>query len=226
MKWSDLKLMAIGGNCASMYLLGGDKRIHGPFDNIVVEKVNALKLLFENKYLEYIKNSQCTKIDTPHPKEGEPKFSSIFDCGVTIIHNDPKTDRYLETLQVRINNFNAFYKNLSTNYFFIFVLNQRTTYYGTKQLRGTLLVDILEYLKSIKLLDKTIFIGTEEAKDVTDPWTYYNYSLNDNDLKYLRSKYQLNYIQLNDLNLQSEEGKIEAHNQFKKKLVSYLERNK
>ena len=167
-KFEDLKLIALGGNCVSMYLLGGDKRIRGPFDNIVIEKVEALKLLFENKYLDYIKNNSCIKIDTPHPMKGEPKFSSQFNCGVTIIHNDPKTNRYLETLQIRINNFNNFYKNISENCFFIFVLNQRTTYYGTKQLRGTLLIDILEYLKKLNLLNKTIFIGTEEANDVTD----------------------------------------------------------
>jgi len=221
MKFEDCKLMALGGNCASMYILGGDIRIRGPVDNVVIEKVDVIKLLFENRYLEAIKKFNCTQIATPHPKINEPRFSSQFDFGVTIIHNDPKTDHYYETLALRINTFNNFYKEIhNPSHYFIFVLNQRTTYYGTKQLRGTLLIDILEYLKKLNLINKVIFVGTNEANTVQDTWTYYNYSLNNNDLKQFKEKYNIKYIELTELDLTTDEGKMKAHQQFKQQLLS------
>ena len=79
MKFEDCKFMALGGNCASMYLLGGNIRIRGPVDNVVIEKYNAIKLLFENKYLDAIKTTNCKLTATPHPMVNEPEFSSQFD---------------------------------------------------------------------------------------------------------------------------------------------------
>ena len=47
MKWSDLKLMAIGGCCLSVFILKKD-RIPGPVDNTLLFNVESIKLLLDN----------------------------------------------------------------------------------------------------------------------------------------------------------------------------------
>ena len=224
LKFEDLQFMSIGGNCLGLYILGGQDRIKGPVDNVVIEKANAIKLLLDNKYFEAIKTEPCTQIPTPHPHKGEPVFSSQFDFGVTVIHNDPKTERYLETLSARVKTFNSFLNELKNkpNYYFVFALNQRTTFYNTKTLRGTVLQDLLELFQHENLLDKVIFVGTNQASAVTENWTFYSYALNEADKQKFKTEFNFNYIELDNLDLRTLSGQLAAYTQFKSKVIDYL----
>lgn len=225
-KFEDYKFMSIGGNCANIYLLGGQNRIKGPIDNVLIEKVGAIQLLFENKYYNYVKNKPV-KLTPKAPQGNDPLFSSAYFAGMTMPHNNPKTEKYLDGLKIRLETFNQFYTELKqpkNHNFFIFVLNNRTNYYNQKMLRGTLLVDILNYLKSLNLLDKVIFIGTTEDTSLKLNWSYYNYSLNKADLKKLQATYNLNYFEVNNLNLETLDGKLAAAKQFKDAFMNWANR--
>ena len=224
--FEDLKFMSIGGNCTNIYLLGWKNRIRGPIDNVLIEKVGAIQLLFENKYYNYVKNKPV-KLTPKAPQGNDPLFSSTYFAGMTMPHNNPKTEKYLEELKIRLETFNQFYTELKqpkSHNFFIFVLNNRTNYYNQKMLRGTLLVDILNFLKSLNLLDKVIFIGTTEDISLKLNWSYYNYSLNKDDLKKLQANYNLNYFEVNNLNLETLDGKLAAAKQFKDAFMNWANR--
>ena len=224
--FEDCKFMSLGGNCTNIYLLGWKNRLKGPIDNVLIEKVGAIQLLLENNYYNYVKNKPV-KLTPKAPQGNDPLFSSSYFAGMTMLHNDPKTEKYLNELKTRIEVFNQFYTELKqpkNNNFFIFVLNNRTNYYGQKTLRGTLLIDILEYLKKLKILNKVIFIGTSEDPALKLTWSYYNYSLNMKDLDKLQTTYNLNYFEVNNLNLETQEGKLAAAKQFKNSFINWAKR--
>ena len=60
-KFEDYAFLSIGGYCLSVYALGAS-RIKGPVDNVLIEGVKALDLLFNNKYLEYLQSTKAQEI--------------------------------------------------------------------------------------------------------------------------------------------------------------------
>jgi hypothetical protein len=171
MDLSNKKIISIGGGCFSNILLtrlnkltGYDIRVPGPIDNLRSQHgiLGSLKL-FDKSLEEQLlgKNAKpyiYKKADGKKPYDEcdeEFKFEDFV-----IIHNDWSTDKYKEGLKNRFNNFYDFYEKSKKdgNYLFIYTLCE----FDNKSIGE--LNTIKEHLKKLGILDKTIFIGEEIAK--------------------------------------------------------------
>jgi len=161
MKFEDLKFMSIGSNCAPILFLGKN-RIRGPIDNMAITDAYAIKFLIENTFFNYICDETNFIITNPKYGKGRPADPDVWFIYkyVNILHNDPRTDKFKVELKKRCELFNSFLANVKTNknYYFTFCLNEAMVDTTTHKLKDKTLYYICEYLKSIALLDKVIFV--------------------------------------------------------------------
>ena len=184
------KFMQIWGSCVDLYVLG-ENALKGPVDNLLTKNKKVIKLLVEDKYLEYIKTATFEETERPVGFEGDSPIA--YDTPIVrIVHNNPLLERYIKRTEERCNRLKEFLAEVKTNknYFLIYSLNSFDINRKTHKLKGKVLVENIEYLKSIGLLDKVIFIGTT-GKAWTDFWS--------NDLIPLIKKYNLKYLEVDGL---------------------------
>lgn len=168
----NLKFMSIGSNCYGMAYMG-EQRVRGPIDNFLAMKgltstITLFKGALENEILNTI----------PKEFKGTPRqFEITFQYeNFWIVHNDARTSKFKEEFQRRIQNFNDFYSNIKlSNYWFVYNLGQFDIKFSNGIGKGIntevptdYFLNGLEYLKSLKLLDKIIFVGNIHSEPRPD----------------------------------------------------------
>lgn len=223
MKFEDLKLLSIGGGCLALYLLGKD-RLQGPVDNVLIKTDKAIKLLLDNQYLAYIKSNKKKKILKGHDYKDwqDVPYLYNYEDNLIIIHNDPTTEKYLKNLNIRLKNFNAFYKKVKIDpeYYFIFTVPYSMIGHNTHEQIDNRLEKLILLFKKYNLLDKVVFI-TSKAPDALER-AWYNIWPKESVIQNLQKKYNINYVSLTDLNLETAAGLKKAQEQFKKKITKLL----
>ncbi len=227
MKWSDLKLMAIGGCCLSVFILKKD-RIPGPVDNTLLFNVESIKLLLTNKYYSYIKHHTPIKTLKANRVPWEPDYNYEFPKIVRIVHNNIEEPKFMPELKKRVNNLNKFWETFSTDRtkFFIFSIPYSMINQDSGQLENRFLEEIIQYFKDLNILDRVIFVGCKKSNKVENNVWYDNYLL-PNDLNYLKDKYNIKYLELTDVII-TRKGLTEKEKlyiQFKQKLAKLLKLN-
>ena len=220
MKYDANNFMSLGGFCLSLYVLGKD-RPRGPVDNVLMAKPKTVELLIENKYLNYLLKTTPKKVKKRWP-EAESAYDFYFEDNFRVVHNDAQSKEYLAEVARRVKIFNTFLNEVkkSDNKFFIFSLpytfvDQKTHKLSTNYLEKTIL-----YLKSKNILHKTIFIGSRPKKTITRIVWYDSY-IRSQDVQNLIKKYKINYIELNEVELGTADGKEKLHKQFVAKISKF-----
>lgn len=209
LKFSDLKFMSIGSNCADIGFLGRN-RPRGPVDNMRGRNTHpCFQCLLEGTFLK-----EFTKIPKQEPKEktfeGDTEISYIYDS-YEVVHNNPLDRKFKETLEKRYQYFKDFYKNIhKPNYYFTFSLNHEILK-ENHSVKKSLVEEEIALLKKHNILNKTIFIGTKLIKR-TGSFDFYS-----NDFKKMFP--QVLYIELEDINLFDTTSTQE---QFKNKIIDLL----
>lgn len=229
MNFEDLKFMSIGSNCVFLACFDRKARLKGPVDNVSLKGVNALKLLFENKFYSFIYNTTPVKRhkNSNEFKKGDCEYETTYPNNtVSFIHNIPEGEHFFNNLKTRCDALMAFLPEVKTNpnAWLIFTLNGNFVKYGM----GTLVLDNLKncllYLKDINILHKVIIIGSK-VKD--SDYKVFNHYLNNDSLNKLSVdiKEPINYLELTDVNAWEP---AETQKQFKLKIVpainTYLNR--
>lgn len=187
------KFMQIYGNCLAVHILGPN-RVKGPVDNVSAKNILLVKELLFGDYYSYIKAAPCKVFDRIAKFNGDSSKGYAFPI-VDIVHENPKTEKYLAGLELRMANFKAFYLNVKTSkdYFFIYSLNSN----DVNRINHTFIKNNLEnniiYLKSIGLLNKIIFVGSRSGKNGYSWWSFYA-----KDMQRLIKKYNLIYVEVID----------------------------
>ncbi len=207
----EYQFMQIYGNCAATHYLG-DKRIRGPVDNVITKSNKCIELLLNNKYVDYIKKTS-PKLAKRNPNfSGDSEISYIYDL-VEVVHQDPRTTKYLTELKNRQNNFNEFLQNINKdNYYFVYSLNIYELDNSTHSLKANRFETNIKYLKEHKLLDKTIFVGTVG----TNWWNFWSNDI----IKYIL-KYNLKYIEITNVGIGHCDN-TDATQQFNKKVIDVI----
>lgn len=220
-KFEDCKFMSIGSYCLSIYILGNN-RIAGPIDNVLIENSRSIELLLDNKYFNYLTNTNFIKIPKKYTENEEANFDFYFSNVVKIVHNDIEKPKYFINLKERINNFNAFIKSIKDkNKFLVFTISYLFTDYKNGEVLNNSLESIIKYFKSKNILDKVIFVGCKKNKSIKkQPW--WNNYLNEKIVQKWKQQYQINYIELTDTDLATLPGKQAANVQFKQKFNKLL----
>lgn len=218
MNFEDLKFMSIGSNCAPIYFLGPD-RLRGPVDNMAITDTYILKYLVDNTLFEYITNSSNFKITNPKYGKGRKKDPDVWFIYkyLNIIHNDPRTNEFKMELKSRILRFNEFLNNVKTknNYYFTFCLNESMVDTSTHKLKNKTFYYVCEYLKSVNLLEKTIFVELHADNISHGGWC----NCYINNMTDYKLKYNLKVIELFNYN---EINKDSLFQQFRKKIEEIL----
>lgn len=181
------KFMQIWGNCLALYTLG-ENGVKGPVDNLITKNKKVLELLFNDKYLDYIKGAEFTESSRPIGFEGDSPVA--YETSVLrIVHNNPHLDSYKKRTEERCQNLKDFLAELpkNKNYYLVYSLNNFDINRKMHTLRGKTLITNIEYLKKLSILDRVIFVGTV-GKDWTNFWS--------NDLITIIKKYKLKYIEI------------------------------
>lgn len=221
MKFEDYKFMQLGGNCAYLGFQSDKKRIRGPMDNTIIFGVNCIKLLFNNKLYDFVKNTKF--ISKPRPKSFKldcPVFSTFPNDTVRFVHNIPEGEKFFTNFKQRCENFNNFFKKVKTDdkYYFIITINQIFAELDTGKLKNNKLDEIIKFLRKTKLLDKTIFVGTRATKkEYKKLFNYYIKDIN----KYKQKVGNINYIEMLDVDIWPQSSK-DTQLQFKKKISVLL----
>lgn len=221
-KFEDYKFMQLGGNCAWLAMQDRATRIRGPMDNTILFGVNGIKLLIENKFYNFIKNTPFTKkLRTTGIFEGDyPWFSTFPNNTVRFVHNEPKGEHFFKNLKKRCDTFNTFLKKVKENkyYYFIITLNQEMLEWQTGKIKDNKkLFDIIKYLNKIHLLDKVIFIG---CKVVKIDYNCFDYYLKEIDILKLKKQFlDFHYIEITDVNIWDQ---AHAEEEFKNKVTNLL----
>lgn len=220
MKYDAKNFMSLGGFCLSIYILGKD-RPRGPVDNILIQRPKVIELLLENKYLSYLLKTTPKKVKKRWP-EAESDYDFYFEDNLRIVHNNAQSKDYFIEVEKRVKIFNAFLKEVqkSEDKFFVFSLPYTFVDQQTHKLLGNYLEKTILYLKSKNILHKTIFIGSKPKKSIKKI-VWYNSYLNTQDMQNLIKKYKINYIELNEVELGTSEGKEMAHKQFIEKILKF-----
>lgn len=206
--------MQIYGNCTAVHCLGLD-RIKGPVDNVQTKNYQVMELLLNGGYFDYIKNAHFEKSSRPAGFDGDSDIAYSTPI-VRIVHNNPSTQKYLENLAIRCENFKNFIAHLDKDKFLIYSINV----YDLKKdhtLRKHNLINNIEYLKKVKLLDKVIFIGS-----VGDSWSNFW----SDELIPIIKKYNLKYIEMVGIKAMRDvtPGYFEQlYDQFYKKAAAVIE---
>lgn len=204
----NIKIMSIGGNCRNIPILGKD-RIRGPIDNIqLLGGLSDTKIIFEDSLVSMVKT------ETPIQEKRNPTFPGDSDTLYTyshfqVVHNNPLTDKYLEELEKRMDNFRNFRKKveMDPNYYFIYAMSIGDVVLDTQDIKRGFL-DGLQYLSQLGLLHKTIIFGT------TCECTRYFYHIKDSEvLKQVPLYIQIDKFFFHDKTLED---------QFHKKLLGIL----
>lgn len=223
-KFENLKFMSIGGCCLSVYVLGKD-RIRGPIDNALIFNKKTIELIINNQYYSYIKHHKPTKTKKANIVPWEPEFNYEYQDIVRIVHNDVELPKFMPELKRRVNNFNDFWLDFKTNpkKFLIFTIPYSMLKSDKSGLLNNYLEDIIVYFKEIGILDKVIFIGGKQSPRVEKQVWYNNY-LTEQDLMYLKTKYNIKYIELNNLIITrlGAAEKEKVFKQFKDKVMEVI----
>ena len=168
----NLKFMSIGSNCYGMAYMG-EQRVRGPIDNFLAMKgFSSTITLFEGTIENEILNTKPKEFKGS-PRQFEVTF--LYD-NFWIVHNDARTNKFKEEFQRRIQNFNEFYKNIDLpDHWFIYNLGQFDIKFSDGIGKGIntqeptdYFLKGLEYIKSLDILNKIIFVGnihSEPRKD-------------------------------------------------------------
>lgn len=173
-------------------------------DNNILSGVNCIKLLLENKFYTFIKDTPYeTKLRQQGFFKGDCKYLSVFPNNtLRYVHNIPSGDHFFENLAKRCENFNNFYKKVKCDprYYFIITLNQDMIEYKTGNLKkNNTLINIINYLKEINLFNKVIFVGSRVKTIKYDAFDYY---LNDNSYALIKKLFpDINYIEVADVDV-------------------------
>lgn len=211
-----LQFMQIYGNCAITFFLH-DTRIRGPVDNIVLKNKEGIKLLVEDKYFEYIKDTiknNAFKI-TPRIPSFKGDLDTAYDTNIVrIVHNNPFEAKYLENLKIRCKNLKEFLNNINNkDNYLIYTINLRDVGIKTHKLIGNHFEENVKYLKKLGLLDKTIFVATTGTGWLNSKC---------DGLIPIIKKYNLKYLELHNVK-QANESTIEDFNALNKIFIQEVE---
>lgn len=221
MNFEDLKFMSIGSSCVYLACISKDVRLRGPVDNIKLKNIKALKILLENRFFDYIKNTsyKTTRKKLGDFQKGDCEIISDFpDDTFTYIHNLPSGDHFFNNLKIRCDNLKEFLNKVTKddNSWLLFSLSGSYVEYGTGKLINNQLYQILSYLKDKNLLNKTILIGSHWK---TINYKIFNHYLNKESINQLRKTFNFNYIELDDVDYRFPK---ETQKQFKNKVINLL----
>ena len=210
------KFMQIYGNCSIVHCLGHE-RLRGPADNVVAKGINFLKVLLHGDYLKYIKTTAYTTAKRTPGYVGDSAVEYRFPI-VDIIHNDITKENTWAELNKRLINFKNFRQKVLTDptYYFVYSINYYDVDRQSHQMNRDIFIENLEYLKAEGLLNKIVFIETRN-KDEEAFWNFYATNIQD-----IIEKYNLIYIQINDLTLGAPDENI-IMPQFYKKAVAAIQ---
>ena len=184
------KFMQIYGSCVDLFITG-ENLIKGPVDNVLTKNKDVIKLLLNDKYLSYIKTTKFTQTERPIGFPGDSPVA--YDTPlIRIVHNNPLLESYTKRTEERCKNLKEFLSQVRTNknYFLLYSLNSFDINRKTHKLKNKVFIENVEYLKTVGLLDKIIFVGTV-GTCWTDFWS--------NDIIPVIKKYNLKYIEISGI---------------------------
>ena len=224
MKFEDLNFMSIGSNCVFVATYPKDERLKGPVDNTSLKSVNAVKMLFDNSFYSFIKNT--TPVKRPKkPNEfrpGDCEYETIYpNDTVSFVHNIPEGEKFFTEFKKRCDRLYSFIKDVrvKNNCWLVFALNGNFVRYGTEELVKHNLEDVIIYLKSQNILNKVIFLG---SKVVNNNYKVHNHFLDAKSLELLKHKYNIKYVELINVSTWNPEN---AQKEFKLKMEKCLCQN-
>lgn len=207
------KFISIGSNCACLGYLGSD-RIKGPVDNMISTKGSVcVEALFSGNIVDEIVNNpplEITNRNKGYPTDSDKAY--IYKS-YTVCHNNPVTEKFKEEFLKRYKNFKDFYNHINEpNHYFTYSF-EREVDKVSHLVNDIEMINILEYLKELNLLDKTLFVSTRNER-VKNNWNYYATNIN----SYIE-KYDLKHIEIVDTNIFHPEATVE---QFQSKIKKVL----
>lgn len=212
------KFMQIYGNCTAVHILGKD-RIKGPVDNVITKGIDFLEVFLHGDYLSYIKNHTPIVSERIPANPKDHPFLYEYPI-VSILHNDPRTEKSYKNLQKRLDNFKDFKQKVLTdkNYYFIYSLNDWDVDKTTHKVFINKFIQNLDFLKKEKLLDKIIFVETRNYERPNSFWNFWA-----TNVKEIIKKYNLKYVQVTGLIGGGEvDNSIKAVPEFYKKATEVI----
>ena len=195
-KFDVSRFMSIGSNCASYMILGND-RVRGPIDNFVLKGLMSVKSLFDKSFLKFLDEKPIiTERETTIINDSKYKYEykDFYIC-----HNNPLEKKYKQEIRKRYNKFIEYMNDKSK--LFLYSIgdydNENTITEG------------LNYLQSINMLDRVIFIGIHKRN--LPHWTFSKNTLN----REIIDKYQLKYIDIHTLS-------VNEHNDTNSEFIKYI----
>lgn len=213
LKIEELKFMSIGANCADIGYLGKD-RIRGPVDNMSgIDKVLCFECLFNGTFLDEFKKLPKIKSRVKNFEGDSDKC--YFYNSFAVCHNNPFEEKFKLELVKRYNNFKNFYSHIQEpNYYFTYSLNTEISKITHTIENRSLIEREICFLKDLKILNKTIFVGTRLVKNKGN-WDFYSNGFE-------KEFPEILYVEIEDLNIWHPE---DTQKQFKEKVSILLNSN-
>ena len=190
------QFMSIGSNCASYMILGND-RVRGPIDNFVLKGLTSVKVLFDKSFLNFLNEKPIiTERESPviNDSKYQYEYKEFYIC-----HNNPLTDKFKQEIKKRYKRFIDYMNDKSK--VFLYSLGDYDN--------SSNIIEGIEYLKSINMLDRIIFIGICERN--LPHWTFPEHRLG----KDIVSKYNLKYLEIHTLS-------VNEHNDTNSEFIKYI----
>lgn len=204
------KFMQLYGNCTVVHCLGHG-RLRGPTDNVVTKGVNFLKTILHSDYIKYLKTTAYATKPREPEFNGDSPIEYMFPI-VNIVHNDITKDKTWAELKLRMTNFNAFKQKVLTDaqYYFVYSINDYDLDKRTHKINLDIFIENIKYLQQEGLLNKIVFVETKNS-DKNAFWNFYAINIQD-----IIKKYNLIYIQINDITKGADDEKIIMPQFYKK----------
>lgn len=203
LKFSDLKFMSIGGNCADTYFLGKD-RIRGPVDNLYFEK--GLENVFDVLDGKILREIISRKFEIK--KSGNDTLR-IYPCRIRVVHNDPFQKEYIEEFRKRFYRLINFINTRDPKNILVYTINRNDVIEDNQPFHlKKSFYDSVDRLNKMNLLNRIIFVGTKNPRKWKEWARYYS-----EDFKKLKVK----YIEIDDI-FDSDKN----YNQFKNEVMKLI----
>ena len=185
---SEYYFMQLAGDCSCLGYLGMN-RLRGPVDNVLTKGCACIEKLLNDEYYDEIYS------DTPnllkHNKYFKDDIETTYDYpSVQIVHNDAKSESYLNELKARCIVFKDFYNKVLTDdrYYFTVNFNSLDLDKDNNEINNNIL-NTIEMLAKYNILNKTVFVGlkaTENGRSNKHP----------NNINYYKELYGIKYIEI------------------------------
>ena len=184
--------IGIGGNCVTLGILG-QERIRGPIDNFgCINGLKSFKTIIDNTFLLEIYNKYEYTTKNNKQFETDPDLRYYFK-NFRVSHNIPNTEKFNKEITKRYNNLINFDIKNPNNYYTYGLCDYDINIKTHKPTQ--IFYDGIEYIKSIGLLDKIIFVETKNLYEKS----YFNFW--STEIEEYFEKNNIKYIKIYDFNI-------------------------